>query len=351
MTFLSLSGCMSPDYFFHVAGGELRSLSHSHSIDRVIAGGRVSEETARKLELVKKVRIYARDRIGLNVGSAYTKFEDNTGGAVAFAVSGARRDKLEPHEWNYPIIGKYEAKGFFDRAKAEAEASRLREKGFDAAIGEVAGFSTMGILPDPIRASNLEDSDVELAILVFHELTHNTIFKAGDTQFNESMATFMGRAAAKQFFGETYGLDSPEAKAADKHVEDLQSLDEYVTGLYKRLEALYATSLGRDEKIARREEIFTEERARFTTEFKPRMNEPELFGGAGDVATDNATVLAAYRYYSDLSLYENVRLELRGNLREMIPVLRKAAAKRDSFAYLKIWLAGRKSATVNHSTQ
>ncbi|HUN81220.1 MAG TPA: aminopeptidase [Phycisphaerae bacterium] len=328
-------GCMSPDYFFHVAGGELRSLSHSHSIDHLLAGGRVTNETASKLELVRRVRLYARDRIGMKVGRAYTTFEEDAKGPVAYAVSGARKDKLEPHEWNYPIIGKYEAKGFFDRAKAEREADRLSKKGYDAAIGEVAGFSTMGILPDPIRASNLEGSDAELAILVFHELTHNTIFKAGDTQFNESMATFMGRAAAKQFFSEQYAADAPEVLAASRHLEDLRVMDEYVTQVYERLLALYGTSLSADDKISRREAIFEEERERFGREFKPRMHEPALFDGAEGVVKDNATVLAAYRYHSDLSLYDGVLADLHGNLKEMISVLRKAAAKRDSFGYLK----------------
>lgn len=345
-------GCMSPDYFFHVADGELRSLSHSHSIDHLLARGRVTQETARKLELVSRVRLYARDRIGLNVGRAYTTFEQDAKGPVAYAVSGARKDKLVPHEWNYPIIGKYEAKGFFDRVKADREAERLQKKGFDTAISEVAGFSTMGILPDPIRASNLEASDSELAILVFHELTHNTIFKAGDTQFNESMATFMGRAAARQFFSEQFATDSPEAAAISKHLEDQQVMDEYVTELYDRLQALYGTSLSASDKISRRDAVFDEERGRFDREFKPRMHEPSLYDGAEGVAKDNATVLAAYRYHSNLSCYESVLAELHGNLREMIAVLRKAASKRDSFGFLKSWISEcRTKPQINRRTE
>ena len=193
-------GCMDPGYFVHVTQGELRSLGRSRSIQRVLSAHEVSPDQCHKLELVQRVRVYARDCIGMNVGRAYTRFEDNCGGPIAFAVSASPRDQLVPYQWFYPIIGGYEAKGFFDRGLAEQEAQRLRRKDYDVAISEVSGFSTMGILPDPIRASNLKSDNIDLAILVFHELTHNTVFKPNDTQFNESMATFVGRTAAERYF-------------------------------------------------------------------------------------------------------------------------------------------------------
>jgi predicted aminopeptidase len=191
---------MDPGYFVHVTQGELRSLGRSRSIQRVLSAHEVSPDQCHKLELVQRVRVYARDCIGMNVGRAYTRFEDNCGGPIAFAVSASPRDQLVPYQWFYPIIGGYEAKGFFDRGLAEQEAQRLRRKDYDVAISEVSGFSTMGILPDPIRASNLKSDNIDLAILVFHELTHNTVFKPNDTQFNESMATFVGRTAAERYF-------------------------------------------------------------------------------------------------------------------------------------------------------
>ena len=338
------SGCMSPGYLLHVTGGELRSLSRSRSIDKVLSKGAVSKEDAQKLVLVQKVRVYARDHIGMNVGSAYTQFEDNADGPVAFAVSGARQDRLEPYEWTYPIIGAYEAKGFFDRAKAEREASRLRAKGYDAAIGEVSGFSTMGILPDPIRASNLESDEVDLAILVFHELTHNTIFKPGDTQFNESMATFVGRAAAEQFFRNEFGENSAEASAAKRRLADLRVIDRFISELHDRLEELYRRPIPREEKMAQKEMIFAAQQSRFVEEYKPNLSEPAQFESVAEVATDNATVLATYRYHSDLSLYDQVQAKLQGDLRATMSVLKKAAGRRDSFAFLRDWLAKQRGA-------
>jgi predicted aminopeptidase len=342
-------GCMSPAYLLHITGGELRSLARSRPIAQVISKGAVAPDTARKLELVQRVRLYARDCVGLNAGRAYTYYEDNGRGPVAYAVSGACRDRLEPYEWSYPLIGVYEAKGFFDRKLADGEARRLRNKGYEAAVGEVSGFSTMGVLPDPIRASNLQADDVDVAMLVLHELTHNTIFKPSDTRFNESMATFVGRAAAREFFRSAFGPASPQAAAADRHIADLQVIDAYVTDLYDQLKALYGRPMCKQEKIARANEVFAEYRRRFSEAYQPLLNEPRPYESAARVACNNATLLSAYRYHNrnDLDLFAKVHTALNGDLRAMIKVLRAAARHRDSFAYLRGWLAHSRGASCS----
>jgi predicted aminopeptidase len=340
-------GCMDPGYFLHIARGELHSLSRSRPITRVLAAGGLSPAHAHKLVLVQQVRVYARDCIGLKVGSAYTHFEDNACGPVAYAASGSRRDQLEPYKWTYPIIGEYEAKGFFDRGLAEQEAQRLRRKGYDATISEVSGFSTMGILPDPIRSSNLQGDDIDLAILVFHELTHNTIFKPSDTQFNESMATFVGRAAALQYFRDTCGKDSPPAAAAARRLADLTVIDGYVSDLYRRLDALYHEPISKEEKIAQREVVLASQRQRFVESYEPLLKEPQLYRSLIDRLTDNAMVLAAYRYHSDLEVYTATHARLGGDLRAVIALLRKAARHRDSQAFLQNWLATHREGTGN----
>jgi predicted aminopeptidase len=332
---VTCGGCMDPVYFLHVARGELHSLSHAKSIEKLLAGGKLPAEQAHKLKLVLQVRKYARDRLGMNVGRAYTTYEDNAGEAVAYAVSGARRDKLVPYEWKYPIIGAYEAKGFFKRALAEKEAERIAKMGYDVAISEVSGFSTMGILPDPVRASNLEDDDAELAILIFHELTHNTIFKPDDTQFNESMATYVGRTAAGQFFCEMFGKDSTEAVSMKMRLADLAVIDDWVSELYLQLETLYAEPISTEEKISRRSAVFADQRMRYEESYAPRLSEPLRYQTVPGIATDNAGVLAAYRYHSNLGVYAAAQADAGCDLRAMLEVLKKASRRRDSMEYLR----------------
>ena len=335
-------GCMDPVYFLHVAGGELRSLNRAQPIKKVIEEGKVTEDQKEKLLLVLQVREYAKDKIGLNVASAYTTYEDIEGAPIAYAVSGVRKDKLEPYEWTYPIIGKYEAKGFFKKELAEQEAKRLQDKCYDTTISEVAGFSTMGILPDPVRSSNLLDDKIGLADLIFHETTHNTIFKPSDTQFNESMATFIGRTAAVEYFQKTYGEGSQQALAAERRVADLRVIDEYVSDIFDELTTLYAQPISSEEKISRREEVFARYRQSYTEKYAPRLNEPQRFEGIVAITADNATVLAAYRYFSRLDTYEQAYAETGRNLCSMIRLLERAARHKDSMAYLQEWTVRRR---------
>jgi predicted aminopeptidase len=53
----------------------------------------------------------------------------------------------------------------------------------------VAAYSTLGHFDDPILNTMVGWDDVELAAIVFHELTHQLLYIAGDASFNEALAT------------------------------------------------------------------------------------------------------------------------------------------------------------------
>src|SRR5262249_4458693 len=157
-------------------------------------------------------------------------------------------------------------------------------------------------------------------------------------QFNESMATFVGRAAAQQYFQRSSGQDSPPATAAARRMADLEVIDSYVSDLYQRLAALYSQPISSEDKIARREAICADQRLRFREVYESQLNEPERYRSIINVATDNATVIAAYRYHSKLDLFAAVYGRLQADLRAMIKVLRSASRRHDSFGYLRDWL-------------
>ena len=78
------------------------------------------EEQVAKLELILDTREYARDVMGLTLGSDYEKFYDSGGDAVMFNVSACRRDAFEPRQWTFPIVGTVPYLGFFNRPAANA---------------------------------------------------------------------------------------------------------------------------------------------------------------------------------------------------------------------------------------
>ena len=329
---------MDPAYLFHVSGGVLASVGRTRSIERVLADGTVSPEQAAKLRLVLDVRTFGEQSMHLKVGASYSGYDDNSN-AVAYAVSAARKDRLEAYRWWYPFVGYYDAKGFFDLKLAQREADRLRRQDYDVFLGEVDGFSTLGLFPDPVRASNLRLDDRDLAELILHECTHNTIYKPDDANFNESMATFVGRIGAVRYFEARHGADSPQAAAARQHGDDLAVVDEYVVDLYRRLQAFYDQPISSEEKVAGRAAVFDAQRGRWLTDFVPRLHEPDRFARIADVTLDNAAVLAGTRYQMGLDVYRAVYDKAGGDFAALLSVLADAARQDDSAAYLRTWAA------------
>jgi len=341
LTLVAFSGCgIDLPYLLHLAGGVIVSYSHTKPIEQALADGSVTPEQAAKLQLVLALRTFAADRLGMNVGESYSLYEDNSGDAIAYALSASRRDRFEKYQWTFPIVGVFDTKGFFDLAAAQSEASALQQQGYDVFLGEVAGFSTLGILPDPIRASNLELSDISLSELLMHELTHNTIFKPNDTDFNESMATFVGRAAAQRYFDEIFGADSAEAVAASRYFADLAVIDSYVIEIYHRMLDYYAQPIPSEEKITGREAAFAQLRQLFTDAYQPLLNDPQQFDYVRNIAQNNAVILAGIRYQAGLDLFEEVFNAVGRDFGPLLEVLRAAAGASDSRSYLRSWLDG-----------
>lgn len=331
---LAAAGCGTDfDYLLHVSSGYIGGLARTRPIAQVLSEGSVTADQAAKLQLVLRLREFARDRIGLNVGDAYSLYENNSG-AIAYVVSAAHKDRLEPYHWEFPVIGAYDVKGFFDRSLAQAEADRLTDAGYDVYLGEADGFSTLGLLAEPIRASQLTLSNAGLAELILHELTHRTIYKPSDGDFNESMATFIGRTAAQTYFDETFGHDSPEAMAARERFDDLRVVDDYVIDLYMRIAAFYDQPISSDEKIAGRTAVFDSQRQRWFSDFVPRLRHPDRFAYISDIGLNNAAVLAGVRYQAGLDVYQRVFDKLGHDFAALLEALRQAAQQSDSRAFL-----------------
>src|SRR6185503_6251921 len=97
------------------------------------------------------------------------------------------------------VVGRLEYRGYFDERAARREGDRLAARGFDVHVGGVAAYSTLGWFHDPVLNTFLFDEDVELAELLFHELAHQKLFIAGDTDFNEAFATAVAEEGVERW--------------------------------------------------------------------------------------------------------------------------------------------------------
>lgn len=335
-----LAGCEGLPYVLQLAEGQLHIQGHVESIDDVLASGRLSEEDAAKLEYIVKVRDYAAQTMGLTVGRSYTTFYDSSGNPLAWNLSAARRDALVPKTWTFPIMGEVPYLAFFDEDYLHSVARQLLDEGYDTMTYELDAYSTLGIFDDPVRSTMLQRDILSLTETVIHELLHNTIWRASNTVFNESLATFVGRQGAVEFLRAEFGEDSGLPAVATAFYADTDAVNAFLMQLYAELEEYYAQPLSAEEKIAGRDAVFQAGRDRFVAEVQPKLNYPDVFAGYADLPVNNAWMLANYRYNLDLDVFAAVYAANAKDWAATLDLYRAAAAASDDpFTYLRDWLS------------
>ena len=338
------AGC-DLDYIGHLVVGELDRLGKVVPITEALTDPTLTDDERDKLSLVQAIRRFGIDRIGLSETDAFTVFEANGSEPAAYVLAASAQDSFTSHRWYLPIVGATEQKVFFDRERCEREAGELTAMGYDTFCGPVDGFSTLGFLPDPIRQSNLQLDEMDLAELILHEMTHATIFKPSDTDFNEAMATFVGRSAAEAWFEDRFGKDSDKTETAQRRYADKGVIDDYVVALFNELDQYYSDAASRglptDAVIAGRTAAFQAATAGFDAEYVPRLSDPDRWAFIREIPMNNAVILAGVRYGGGLSDFADVLEKTGGDFSEALAVFAEAANRDDSREYLREWVANR----------
>lgn len=228
-------------YGYYQAKGQLRVILEARPIEEFLQDPNYPDSLKQKLQLTKVVRRYAIDSLGLLQSDNYTKLFDQGGKTLLWNVSASEAYELKAYRWDYPFLGSMPYKGFFDLEAAKVEARKLQDEGYDVRIRTVGGWSTLGILEDPLLSNMLERNDGALAEVIIHELTHATLFIKNEIEFNENLASFIGEKGAEMFLISHFGDSS------DQHLEYIQSeadsklLTQLILEGAKKLDSLYQT--------------------------------------------------------------------------------------------------------------
>jgi predicted aminopeptidase len=247
----SLCGC----YIFTQALGQLRVLLNSQRIDALLADPTVPDDVKLKLRLVREIKAFGEDELGLNPSSNYETFYDTKGQPITYIVSACRKDRFQPYLWWFPIVGDVPYKGFFDKEDAVDEAKSLEAQGYDVSLGTAAAYSTLGYFPDPVLSTMLEYPEEQLVALILHELTHGTIYLPGGADFNEGLASFVGWQGALEFARRRHGIASEKYDRTVRAFAAEERRDERAREVFRKLDELYQSGLARDEILARRDRV------------------------------------------------------------------------------------------------
>jgi predicted aminopeptidase len=193
---LPLGGC----YLMQAASGQLDVLSRSRPIDDAAADPATSEGTRARLAAVVAAREFAVRELGLPDGKSFRRYADLGRPYAIWSVVATPEFSIEPRRWCFPIAGCVSYLGFFDQEDAHARADRLAVKGDDVSVGGVATYSTLGHLPDPVFSTMLAWREPRLLGTIFHELAHEQLYVADDTEFNEAYASVVATAGIRRWY-------------------------------------------------------------------------------------------------------------------------------------------------------
>jgi len=315
---LAIAGCEA-GYIARAAYEEGLLLWRRKPIDTLLARSDLPTEVRAKLETALAVREFARDRLGLNVGDAYTTISEVDKGAIAWVVMAAPRDSLQPYTWWFPIVGRIPYRGYFNKDRAEAEAADMEQRGYDTMVRPAVAFSSLGFFNDPLLSNLLRLSRVELAGVIIHELFHRTYFLASDVMFDESAATYVGSAGAIKFFEATKGVGSADADAARGVLDADLKFAHFLNGEAARLVELYQSSLPRAEILKRRVAIFASINADYAR-LKPGLSGLERFD-LDKEPLNNAVLINYLIYFHDLDSFAKLDHIYGGNLHDTIKAI------------------------------
>lgn len=245
------TGCSTLGYYARVTAGEIRVLHARKPIDKVLADPDTTPALRARLQLAQHARIFASDVLKLPRNRSFTTYADIHRSFVTWNVFATPTLSVQPIEHCFPFAGCVAYQGFFDHARAQALADELRAQGDDVWVGGVPEYSTLGHFADPLLSTMDDWSDDEMVGTIFHELAHQQVYVKGDTEFNESFATFVQHEGLREWHAANH-LAPPDPAAAQR----LRQFTELVLDARARLKTLYADDVPDTAKLQRKQEIF-----------------------------------------------------------------------------------------------
>ena len=313
---LLLSGCGAA-YIWHVTIGQAKLLTRQQPVQTVLQDPQLPAQEGQKIRLILDVKTFAVEHLGLRPSRNYTTFVRVDGPYVSYNLSAATKDALQPYIWRFPIIGRLPYKGFFNKEYALREEQQLVEQGYDTYVRGIRAFSTLGYFKDPILSCMLTYDDFSLINTIIHELLHQTVWIKRNVSFNESLASFVGDKGTLAYLTWRYGSGSQEVQSYQDFLDDSKVFEAYVQALIERVESLYREAISREEKLQRREQLFTEAKTAYPDLF-PQMKTAAYRRFFERRPLNNAVLLSLHRYNRDMTFFEHTLAAHGGDLRQMI---------------------------------
>jgi predicted aminopeptidase len=249
-----LTGCESMVYYKQLISGQIAILNKKQPIHELLDNPDTPEKLKEKLRLVMDIRSFAKDKLFLPVKNQYLDFVELERPFAGWNMWATPEFSFSPKTWCYPIIGCAIYRGYFSKEDAFNYGHQLEAQGYDVYIGGVVAYSTLGWLDDPVFSTFIYRSDIRLAALIFHELSHHLLYVSDDTTFNESFAIAVEQEGLRRWLTTINNLKASEIYKLDYRRR--QQFIELVMRYRKELETLYTRNLPIPEKRRAKAAVF-----------------------------------------------------------------------------------------------
>jgi predicted aminopeptidase len=203
-----------------------------------------------RLALSQRIRDFAVAELKLPDNPSYRRYADLRRAAVVWNVVAAPAYSVKLKDWCFPVTGCVTYKGYFDEAKARAEAADLAAQGYESNVYPVPAYSTLGWLNwaggDPLLNTFIHYPEGELARLLFHELAHQVVYAKHDTMFNESFATAVERLGGARWLA-TQASDAARKEYAEFNARRIE-FRALALATRKRLQDIYESTQGAERE-------------------------------------------------------------------------------------------------------
>jgi predicted aminopeptidase len=214
-----LCGCAALRYYSQAVSGHIDLMRRAVPIDEQIARDATPAALKAKLEAVLRIRRFASRELGLPDNGSYKSYADLGRQYALWNVFAAPEFSLEPVNSCFVFVGCVSYRGYFSEADAQAEGADRRAQGYDAYVGGVPAYSTLGWFDDPVLSTFIRYPEAELARLIFHELAHQLLYVKSDTRFNESFAATVEQAGVERWLAQS---GSERERAAYEHLQSMK---------------------------------------------------------------------------------------------------------------------------------
>ena len=248
-----LPGCGTM-YIAQAAHGQWEVLHDRRPIDSMMSDADTPPALRSRLAAVRDARDFASQQLGLPDNKSYRSFADLKRTYVVWNVVATPEFSIEPVRWCFPIAGCVAYRGYFAEKHAQAFGARLHQRGFDVVVDGVPAYSTLGRFADPVLNTMLIYGDRELAAIIFHELAHQLIYVADDSEFNEAFAVTVEETGLERWLEFTGRKDELTEYRAERSRDF--AFNTLFTDRRTQLARLYASKIPAEAMRQRKREEF-----------------------------------------------------------------------------------------------